>query len=325
MARKSFSKKLKERFDFDTSNLQDYVDEQSELILHKIIRSSNLIGRVTNMTGVKGKEKIKFINVDPTLQLALNCGTPADGGVEFSDREIEVQRLSVRQEFCNEDLISTWPQLRLAAGAAPDDEVAFEDVIVSNTINISKRKHQRLLMLGDTNSTNPELVIYDGFVKLIENDPEVVNVPVNSGTINSTNAFDIAIKLHDAIPHELFDAGKEVEIITGRQEAREILNQIYNDKDYNALLEFSEEDGELSFILPTTNVRVRSYPELNGLSKMMAVPYEYMYYATDETNDEDGFDMKMLESDKLRYSAFWRSGVQIIFPFYFAKIELTQS
>jgi hypothetical protein len=121
----------------------------------------------------------------------------------------------------------------------------------------------------------------------------------------------------------LFDNGASVEIITGRAEANAILSQIYNDKDYASTIAVTEEGSEMSFVLPTTNITVRTYPQLNGLGKMYSVPYSYIFFGTDLESDINGLDVKYLEeSEKIRVRNLFRSGIQYVYSEYFVKLTL---
>ena len=131
-------------------------------------------------------------------------------------------------------------------------------------------------------------------------------------------------KVYDAIPAVLFDNGANVEIITGRAEANAILSQIYNDKDYASTIAVTEEGSEMSFVLPTTNITVRTYPQLNGLGKMYAVPYSYMFFGTDLGSQTlDGLTVKYLEeSEKIRVRNLFRSGIEYVYSEYFVRLTL---
>lgn len=320
------AKKLKEKFDWDVDTLPAYVDQESDEILADLIHSSNLVSRIQVMEEVKGSEKIKLLSADLALQSADTCGWNADGTVEFKDKTITTERLKVQADFCNEDLNATWAQMLLAIGANRQDrEMPLEAVITAYAIKQAQLKNQNLMFNGDTTSLNPDLAHYDGFIKLWDADANLNVANSTETSITATNAFDVAITLYNAIPSVLFDNGVNVEIICSRETARLIIAQVYNDKDYQALLNFTETNGELSFVLPTTGITVRSYPQIpNG--KMYAVPYTYMFFGTDLTNDVDGFEAKYNDHDeKLRFGVKWRSGIQYVYSEYFTRLELANS
>ena len=322
---KRLEKETKFKFSYDVTALPTYIDEQSDDIWASLLYSSGLTSRVNVMEGVKGSKEIKLLSADMTLKTGSACTYTSDGDVTFTGETLSTKKVYVRQDLCNESLVDTWAQMLLVIGANRQDrEMPIEDIITAYLIKSSRKKNQDLMFLGDTGSGNAELTAYDGYVKLWDNDASLNSVTTLQTAITSSNAFDVAIELYEAIPHVLFDNGVNVEIITGRDTVRKIITQVYNDKDYASQIQEIEENGELAITLPTTNITVRSYPQLNGLAKMYAVPYNYMFFGTDLENDIDGLEVRYIESeDVLRIGNKWRSGVQYVYPDYFTKLVLS--
>lgn len=319
--------KLKDKFSYDVTGLGTYVDEQSEMIFEDLIYGSGLTSRINVMEEVKGSKEIKLLNVDFDLQDASSCTLSDDGTVTFTDKALATKRVGVQFSLCNENLNDTWAQMLLAIGANRQDrEMPMEDIITAYVIKKARKKNQDLMFNGDTASLDANLAFYDGFVKLWMNDASIVKAARTGATITAANGFDNAISVYNAIPGVVHDNEIPVELITGRTEARAILQQIWDDKDYNALVDFSDVNGEISFVLPTTNITVRSYPQLDGRDQIFAVPYQFMFFGTDLENDMDGFFARYIESEEqLRFGAKWRSGVQWVFESYFVRLNVGAS
>lgn len=317
---------VKERFDYDVSGIGSYTDEQSTQMLTDLVFSSGLTSRISVMENVKGSEKIKLINSTPALIAATSCGWNPSGGVILTNETMTTVRVAIQEEYCNEDLNGTWGQLLNAAGAnVQDTEAPFADIMAAYYIKKAAKLNQDLMFNGDTGSLNPDLAHYDGFVKLWDADGSLAVYTSPEFSITSGNALDIALGLYETIDPVLLDNGVEVEIICGRETFRKIITQNYNDNKYH--YQIDEQAGtEPSFILPTTNVRVRAYSQLNGTEKMYAVPYNYMFFGTDLAGDYEGFEFKYNDTDeKLRFGVKWRTGVAYVFPEYFTRLELTAS
>lgn len=318
---KNLKERIKDKFDYDVSELPAYVDEQSQDILEDLTYGSGLTTRINVMEEVKGSKTIKLLNADLALQSVTGCTMTDDGTIVFDGVDLATKRVGVRQSLCNEDLTDTWAQMLLAIGANRQDrEMPMEQVILAYLTKKSRFKNQNLMFKGDTASADGNLDHYDGFIKLWDNDSDLV--AISGAALSNANAYTKAVEVYEAIPSVLFDNGVAVEIVTGRTEARMIMNQVWADKDFNAKIEATEEGGELSFVLPNTNITVRSYPQLNGLGKMYAVPYTYMFFGTDLESDIDGAEVKYLEDDeKLRMTNKWRSGIQYVYPEYFVRYD----
>ena len=323
---KNLKTKIKEQFSYNVDLLPTYIDEQSSEIYADLLYSSGLTSRINVLENVKGSQTIKLLNSDLALESGANCKSTfdANNAIVFDGKNIVTKRLMVGTELCNDTLEDTWAQLLLSIGANRQDrDLPLEDVLTAYIIKMTKKKNQDLMFLGDTTSLNGNLNHYDGFVKLWEADNDLIKANSTETAITSANAFDLAKLVYDNIPSVLFDNGANVEIITGRVEANAILTQIYNDKDYASTIDVAYEGSEMSFILPTTNVTVRTYPQLNGLGKMFACPYTYMFYGCDLFSDSEGITVKYLEeAEKLRLRNLFRSGVEYVYSDYFVKLVL---
>lgn len=321
---KNIKDRIKEKFDYDVTALPAYVDAQSADIYADLLYGAGLTSRINVLENVKGSQTIKLLNSDLALQSGDACSTTESGSIVFDGKDISTKRLMVNTSLCNDTLEDTWAQLLLSIGANRQDrDLPLEDVLTAYIVKQTKAKNQDLIFKGDTTSANADLAHYDGLIKLWDNDANVVEVTTTETAIDATNGFDLAKKVYDAIPAVLFDNGASVEIITGRAEANAILSQIYNDKDYASTIAVTEEGSEMSFVLPTTNITVRTYPQLNGLGKMYAAPYSYIFFGTDLESDLDGLTVKYLEeSEKIRVRNLFRSGVQYVYSEYFVRLTL---
>lgn len=325
--RQTFAEVIKQEFDYDVDELEPYVDEQSSDIMEDLINESKLKSRINVMKDVKGKKKIKLKSSTPTLQAAESCGWTPEGGIILTDVEIENTRVKIQEEYCNEDLNDTWAQIENAAGANAQDETPpnFADTMIRYYVLRANELDENLMMLGDTDSTDDNLVFYDGFLKRWLADTTINKYYSTQTTLTASNSFAEFQALDRAIPTivKRHRATVGLEIICGYEAAQKVIDNIFEDKDYLGKLDFTDVDGELSFILPTSTTRVRSIHSLDGTDHVFAVPYKYMFYATDLTNDMDGFKFVYDETEeKLRFGVKWRSGVQYVFSKYFTRLRL---
>lgn len=325
MAKRNIQTVVKQRFGYDVSDLEDYVDAQSPEIMTDLVYSAGLTSRISVQENNKGAELIKILTSTPVLQAASTCGWTPSGGIVLTDVTLTTVRVKIQEEYCNEDLNGTWGQLMNAAGANVQDTVApeFGDIMIAYYQSKARKMNQDLMINGDTTSLDSDLVFYDGFKKLWDNDP-LVNVYYSGQTaITSSNAFSIAIGMANETPSVLFENSVRRELMVGRETYQKIIQNIYNDNNFHWTL--TDQDGaEPSFVLPTTTLTVRAYDQLNGTDDMYLVPLDYMFFGTDLEGDIEGFEFKYNEHDeKLRFGVKWRSGVQYIFPQYFTRLRLT--
>lgn len=323
---KTFKEKIKDKYAWDVSDLAPYTDEQSQEILTDLTYNSGFTARVAVMENVKGSEKIKLLNSEPALKSAATCGWNASGGAIFSDVTLTTDRIKIQESYCNEDLNGTWAQLLNQAGANRQDQtLPMEEVMKAYYIKKAAKLNQDLIFNGDTASVNPNLVFYDGLRKKWKADANLGVYNSVETSITTTNALSITLGMYNVIDPVLFDNEEMIEIIVGRETYRKIIEAVYKDNNYHHTLQ--EETGtEPSFILPTTNIRVRAYSQLNGTDEMYQVDYRYIFYGTDLEDDMAGFEAKYNDNDEtLRFGVKWRSGINYVFPQYFTRLELANS
>lgn len=317
MAKKNIPQFVKDKFDYDVSGLDPYIDEQSDEILQALLEDSLFMSRCNVMTGVKGSEKIKMLSSSIVLQSAATCGWNASGGVVFTDETITNERLKFQEEYCNETLNGAWTQMKNKIGANIQDlENPFADVIVAYKIKETKRAIQALLLNGDTLSLNANLAFFDGLVKLWDADAALLTATVGA------NDFESLLNVSRAIPSEIKSNMIDHEVLCDIVLMQGAIDYVFTNKDFNALLAWEEnEAGELTFVLPTTTTKFRAVPELSGTGKAYAVPYPYVSVAVDGDSDEEGVEVKYNEHDeKLRVGAKFRLGVKYVYPEYFVKL-----
>lgn len=322
--RMSFKKRLEDAFSWDVSALGAYTDEQSDQIEQDIIFNSDFISKVTIHEDVKGDSKeVKTMLGDLSLQEVTACTMSDDGSISFDGVTLNAKTVGVQMGLCNQTLEGTWAEMLKAVGAnRANREMPLEDVITAYVVKQQKKKVQDLVLKGDTTSGDTELNIMDGLIKLWKNDP-LINAYSGSLPVSVTNAFDNFLGVFGQIPYEVLQeaAALDLEIMCSYADARLCIENIYNDKDYSANLDVSYEGGGISFILPTTNIRVRSYPQL-ATGEIYAVPMRFVHFGTELNSDFENFSIRYIESDeKLRASNKMKVAINYIFPAYFAKLD----
>ena len=321
-------KSLKEKFDYDVTGMPDFTKETMPDIIEDVIGNSEFLQKLTLREGVKGRERINLLSGDIALQEKANCTQSPDGAFTFTNEVLTVHPLYMGIEFCNEDLNGKVTELlnsigmKTQNGQLPAD---LNEIVMAYLLKTLQRKAQRVTILGDTTSLDPELALFDGLVKLINNDTDVIDFMSTAASITASNAYDIAYGLFKTIPVDLFDNGMEVEIYMGRDKALLVLEQWNNDNPYSQVPVPNEKGSSMTFVLPLTNVTVMSLPELNGTDHMFAFPLGLTFLGTDATSDWD-FEVKYdAYDDKLKAEAAFRLGIQMVWGKYFTRLELAVS
>lgn len=310
----SLKKQIEQKFDYDVTGLDPYIDEQSDVLNVKQITGAKSASYMRIQTGIKHKEVIKLLDDSITLQDA-SCTMTASGDTVFTDREIEVKGIGFMKEFCNHDLVGFWTQLALRPGiSSENEEMPFEQAIVTFLMEKLALINETLIWQGDTASGTANLNKIDGFVKILT----VVAgcVDLNNGTdpaIDSTNAYTI---MRDSVwansPTSVRREGDFVAFV-----GDEVFNHIKaNLVDLN-LFHYNPEvlaNGMDSLILPGTSMRVVNVPGLDTIGNVYTGKASEFIIGTDLESDWEDFRIWYSQDDDvIKLRSKYRLGVQVPF------------
>ena len=278
------------------------------------------------LEGVKSKMQIPLLNADVTLQAKVGCSATPDGSVIFTEDEIETVLLYMGVEFCNEDLNGKITEIFNVLGVKRQNEDIPSDIremLLAYLMHLAQKKIQRLLVLGDTTSVDPELKLMDGLKKIMGGaGTNKVNVPFAS--ITTTNAYDVAQALVEGSPNEIWESENNVLLVTGTTEGRAIIKAWNAANPYN-IVDMPALDGTLEVQLPLLGVTVVAVPELSGLNEMYTIPFRLWFIGTDLESDIS-FDVNYdAYNDKLKAEMSFRLGMQGVWKQYSSKAVLAGS
>jgi hypothetical protein len=323
-ARQFIAEKRKEAFEYDVNGLTPYTDEQSEDFIATLVDSANILPLLPVMEGVKSGEKIKLIDSTLALQEIEGCDlADDDGGIIFSDKTLNTVKLGSKATFCNETLVGTWAQMLLDLGLREqNDDLVIEDVILAHLNQRSARSLQNIVLFGDVDGQNPNLIHFNGHVKNIFNDALVPTVAVGTGTTAGEIAYNTAENFATGRSLLVRENNIGFEIWTTWANLDAIKKHLFDTKDYNALtMQVTETETEYSLILPVSGVRVRAISGMeSAVTPWLGVIPRFMFVGTDATSDTDGLTKVPYLHNKVSYEIRYRAGVQHVLPQYFLKL-----
>lgn len=330
--RKSFKEKynvdIAEKFAWNVAGLPAWTDNTMPNVITDLIENSSFLSTMTLEEDVKGTKEIALMNADVTLQAKVACTPSPDGSVIFTKKDLTTVPLYAGIEFCNETLNTKMTQVLNKLGLKTQDgqlPAELETILMAYLMKQLERKAQRLVVLGDTTSIDAELALMNGLVYRINNDTDVVDYMSSEASITASNAYAIAYGLFKSIPTELFDNEMEVSIYTGRSTALLILEDWNQANPYSQLPVPTAVGSSMEFILPLTNIKVISLPELNNTSQMYAIPLALTFLGVDSMSDMT-YDIKYDDyNDKLKAEVSFRLGTQIVWGQYFTRLQLAVS
>ena len=285
-------KKGKQKFSIGAGDLSDRVNARNEIdtIVDVLsLSKSSIFSRINVLENVKSEVILPSIRTDAVLQKITGCKFFVNGQTKISEEILKVTPVGTAEEYCNEDLVGKWAEVLLKQGLNGQNDVP-EPAEALHTIHAYnwRRRAERLWWLGDEDSTDNELAIADGFYKKVLNG----GVTIPKQTITSSNAWGVFWDLINKINPAFLQNGIRYEIRTSRQNVTHLLNYIWNNKDYNALVQgVSLNDEHLEFIMPVTGFRIVEDFSLEN-KHLIAVPLNLTYVGTDAYGDFNFVNMK---------------------------------
>jgi hypothetical protein len=309
--------KGKHSFKVDVSALPEFINAPTDLgTIVNVLEQSSIFNRIRMMEDVKYKMPIPSFNTNATLQQITGCGLEPSGKTTPSEEVIDVVAVGTSEEYCNEELVGTWLEELLKKGLVGQNEIPEPyEILKALHLRNWRMKAENLWWNGDTASTNPELAYMDGALKLAKNNPLTQKIaPV---TITASNAFATFLAMTNLIPQEAFDEGVTYSLEISRKNASFLLQNIWNDKDYNGLVQgISLADSTLDFIMPVTGIRIMSNRFLSD-SEAILIPEQVTVVATDAKSDWDFVDAKYDDyNDKSKIVVKGRIGAGFSKPEY---------
>ena len=291
---------------FIVNALPDYVKENADKLLYKIIFGASSIQRFTKQLGVKGKAAINILNTTPVFQDGSDCGFTPQGDATFTQRIIDTNLVKVNMDFCHLALIGKYAEYQLRVKADQTD-MPFEEEISNSIVDDIRNGMEMAVWQGDTASSDATLKRFDGLLKILDNAAGVVEV-----SLSGTKAWDDLKAILAKIPaHVLRKPGLKInvspEFFTAFTQELVAANLFHYAGPQNA--------NPLEFVLPGTNIPVVSVDGLSGTKKVVAAVDDNIYYGTDMEGDSEDIDLWFSkDNDKFRLKVRWNAGVQVAFP-----------
>ena len=309
----SIKKQVEQKFDYDVTALQPYIDEQSDVINTRLVTEGITLSVINIQTGIKFKEKIKLLDTTVDYQDA-DCEMVAGGTTTFSDVEIEVAPIGFYKKYCNSDLVGVWTQLALRAGMANEnEEFVFEEELVGLMMKKNSLRLENLIWQGDKLSGDANLNKIDGFSKILTVVNGCVNLnPDADPVMDNTNAFATFRKIFQTNPKSV-RREEDFVCFAGDETFQSLMANIVdlNLFHYDPAMIRTDIDR---IKVPGTNMTVINTTGLDGNDNVYTGKASEFTFGTDFESDFEEFKMWYdINDDVLKIRVKFRAGVQVPF------------
>jgi len=296
-------------FDFDTSGLGAYVDDNSDELFRRAVTVGRTLGLIRIQEDVKGSARIKLLNDSITYQAADDCSMTADGNsTVLTNKTITTVKQGFYKTFCQDDLSGFWTRLALKGGAAAEnEELIFEQELMEYILELHASKLDAEIWQGDDSGAD----LFDGFATMLDADAAVIQA--NPGTVTAmtaSNAYAQFLAVARALPEEIMEK-EDVRIFCNMSYFNMLKDDLFSQNLFHAAVA-NEQDNTM--ILPATGIRIEQVSGLSGSTGMYAGRSQDFIFGTALESDTGSVEMWYDKDDDLiKIRAKFYAGVS--YPF----------
>ena len=291
---------------YTVSGLTDYVKTNQDLLIKGVVLGTvagDTIPNLRKQFGVKSKELLNILDVDPILQDGSACGFSASGSTVFSEREIETAQIKAQDSYCEKVLLGK--VVEFATTASADENKPFEAEILDEVVGKVNEKMEKLVWQGDKSGGD----LIDGFLTQAAGADSAATIILTGSSATSISERVEAVIM--ALPEEILD---KAVIFLSPANFRKLAFELQKAYKYNANLYDAEAENK-DILYPGSEVRIHKTLGLMGSDKIYASAYANMVYGCDMENDNEKVKVFWDDKDETwNYSIAWNAGVKTIYP-----------
>lgn len=296
----------------DVTEISGYIDENAESLKAKAMLGEKTAKYVNVQTGVKGTTKIQLIETSATFAEGGAGFTPvAADKTNFSNRELIPGFVKVQESLDITELNDTYMKHQLGVGSY-NTKVPFAEAYFTSKINSINRAVEKANWQGDTDSSNPNLNKYDGFIKIIDGEGDVVDGNTSEATeVSKENIVGLVDDMYGVLNIDALESD-DLTLAMGYDFAR---MYVAKHKDLDLRNYGAMTGGDFEFTIPATNIKAFATTGLNGTGRMFLFEGNNLTLGVDGENDEEQFDFWYSNDNKeWRFHSTFKKACQVTYP-----------
>ena len=298
---------------YNVSGLTNYVEVNKDALIKSVVLGSvygDTIQNLRKQLGVKTKERLNYLDVNPVFQNGQGCGFSAQGSTVLSEREIETAIFKINDEYCPDTLLNKYAEFMVKFGANRNaEDMPFESEILSEIEKKINLEMEKQVWQGDKSATGRTDLI-DGYLTQALGADSASTIAV-SYTAATASTYDAIKAVVMAIPEEIID---NATIFVAPAVYRAFVQEMVEKNYIHYSPDGHVEDKDITF--PGTDVKVHKTIGLTGDKKhIYASVYDNMVYAADLMNDKEEARLWFSDDDDLfKLKIKWNAGVATLYP-----------
>ena len=291
----------------DLSKLTKYVQEQRVPLINEVSLKATTVPYLSWQSDIKTSAKLNLLNTSVAFKSGLECNWTGGSSQALSQRELKTGVIKVEQAYCVRAMADYWTQYQVRIAADPG-ALPFEEDFTNGIVRAVDEAVEKAVWQGDTSSSVDNLKYFDGFLKIIDAEPDKVEVD----TASLTTVYDKVKAVYAAIPAKAFERG-DVQIFMGSDDYRTLVQELVTANLYHYNPGDAGKGNE--YMLPGTDIKVIGVNGLNGTHRIVASSKENMFIGFDLEGADKEFKLWYSEdNDTYRLRIVFNAGVQVAFP-----------
>jgi hypothetical protein len=300
---------------YDFSGFSDYVQRETKPLTKTLFAGGDTAKFARFMNGVKGSTEVPKITGKATLQPGF-CKNPV-GDTTVGVVTIKVNPYTFHEAFCEDELQEKLPNTVLAPGSTNEGGVVTDSdwrgVIIETKVSSINEALELLYWRGDTLSGDPDLTLFDGFLKLIDAAGDAVDGnPDNLASITLANVRGIIEGQYDLAPalvqRAKINGKSDFAIAAGDDTFNLYISAL---KDAN-LYHYAPEHTDGMFTLPGGKGTLYKVYGLDGTNRIISGRGSNLIVGNDIPNEEEVMEVWYSKDDgELRLRSKAKAGVQV--------------
>jgi len=280
------------------------VDEQRPVLLNEAILSGISPRLFTLMAGVKSSAALNALTSDVQFGDGSSCGWNEAGTSTLSQRVIETGQIKINMAICDKTLLGKWAEYQVRIGAGQKNLPFEQDLMEDLTRRISDTL-ETAIWQGDTTSGTANLNKFDGLIKILGNDADVVT----SAAVPGETKIQAVQRVLTDMPAGTINSDSV--IFCGTDFLRDYQIELVNANLYH----FEPGKDFQTITIPGSVVKLVATPGLDSQSYLVAGQLSNFYYGTDLMDNAEKFEVWYSQDNReFRIAVEFNAGVQVAFP-----------
>lgn len=291
---------------FNIATINPYVNQTKEELIKQMINVGDTLQYVSVRPGIKYKESINILSTDVTVKPATCGWTNGSGDTTFSQVEIEVKPLEVKEALCFKELESRYLGQLMRPGS-PKEPEEFGGILAESYVKGVAKKNEMNIWQGEL--TGATYNNFDGIIHLMSINTTKTKI-TGQTSFTSANIIGYVDEFVGAVSDDIVAAENLMLFVP------------YADfKTYTLALRKAglyqvnfDDTKDFKLVVPGTNVTIKGVMGLTGTHKWTLCEASNIIVGTDMMNEEEKFDIwYSKDNDEVRVNLQWKMGVQIPF------------